>query len=95
MIRANCRHVECEITLIRPHSEANTPDPAETLKAQPDAQRHTARTVRGITTRTLQRILAHTAAIGHNGKDQATRSTSSHRLRPLDPHTANPSEPII
>ena len=38
----------------------------DTLKGQLDLEQHGGHTVRGVTTRVLQRILALTAAIWHN-----------------------------
>ena len=70
-----------ELTLLRP-ARKGEPEPAgcqyfrplrqviesvnDTLKGQPDLERHGGRTVDGVTVRILQRILALTVAIWHN-----------------------------
>ena len=70
-----------DITLLRPAYKNRTPRPGarllksfrqiiesvnDTLKGQLDLERHGGRTVAGVATRVLQRLLALTAAIWHN-----------------------------
>ncbi len=79
-------------TLIRPAMAGEAPRPgrrflkplrqiiesvSDTLKGQLDLERHGGRTVVGVVTRVLQRLLALTAAIWHNER------TGSHPVRSL------------
>ena len=55
-----------------------------TFKAQLDLERHGGRTIAGVTSRVLQRVLALTAAIWHNDQPASPLAITD-RIRPLTP----------
>ena len=90
---------DAEVELLRPARKGEKPRPGHryfkpfrqaiesinnTLKTQLDLERHGGRTIAGVTSRVLQRILALTAAIWHRRTRPAHAAIANH-LRPLTP----------
>ena len=90
---------DAELQLLRPARKGEKPRPGQryfkpfrqiiesinnTFKTQLDLEHHGGRTIAGVTSRVLQRVLALTAAIWHNDQP-ASPCAIADRLRPLTP----------